>query len=44
MAALGIFAVFIHRVTVGPNGPQPAPEPVTTQQPDEVQAAREEKP
>ena len=44
MAALGILAVFFHRVTVGPKVPQPEPEPVLTLHPDEVKAAREEKP
>jgi hypothetical protein len=44
MAALGIFAVFFHRITVGPKMPQPEPEPVLTQHPDEAEAARKEKP
>src|ERR1700704_2589815 len=44
MAGLGLLAVFFHRVTVGPKVPQPEPEPVITQHPDEVEAAREEKP
>ena len=44
MAALGIFAVFFHRIAVGPKVPQPEPEPVLTRHPDEVEAARKEKP
>jgi formate dehydrogenase iron-sulfur subunit len=43
MAALGIFAVFFHRVAVGPKVPQPESEPVITEHPDEVEAAREER-
>jgi formate dehydrogenase beta subunit len=44
LAALGILGVFFHRVTVGPKIPQPEDKPVTTHHPDEVEAAREEKP
>ena len=44
MAGLGLFAVFFHRLTVGPKVPQPEDEPVITHHPDEVEAAREEKP
>ena len=44
LAAFGIFAVFFHRLTVGPKVPQPEDKPVLTHHPDEVEAAREEKP
>jgi formate dehydrogenase beta subunit len=44
MAVLGIFAVFFHRITIGPKVPQPEPVPVVEDHPDEVEAARKEKP
>jgi formate dehydrogenase beta subunit len=44
MAAFGLFAVFFHRITVGPKVPQPEPEPVITERADEAEAARKEKP
>jgi len=44
MAAFGIFAVFFHRITVGPKLPQPEPGPVITERPDEARAVRKEKP
>jgi formate dehydrogenase iron-sulfur subunit len=44
MAALGIGAVFFHRLTVGPKMPQPEAEPVLTTHPDEVEAGRKQKP
>jgi formate dehydrogenase iron-sulfur subunit len=44
MAALGVFAVFFHRVTVGPKVPQPEPEPAFTRKPRETEAAGEENP
>ena len=44
MAALGILAVFFHRLTVGPKMPQPEPEPVITDKPDEAAAADKEIP
>ena len=44
MAAFGIFAVFFHRVAVGPKVAQPEAEPVLTHQPDEAEAARKERP
>jgi len=44
MAALGVLAVFFHRVTVGPKVPQPEPQPALTRKPDETEAAREENP
>jgi hypothetical protein len=44
MAAFGILAIFFHRLAVGPKLPQPEPEPVITSHPDEVEAARKEKP
>jgi formate dehydrogenase iron-sulfur subunit len=43
-AALGILGVFFHRIAVGPKLPQPDDKPVLTHHPDEVEAAREEKP
>jgi hypothetical protein len=39
-----VFAVFFHRITVGPKVTQPEPEPVLTDHPDEVETARKEKP
>jgi formate dehydrogenase iron-sulfur subunit len=42
LAFLGIFAVFFHRITVGPKLPQP--QPVVTEHPDEVEAGRIEAP
>jgi len=42
MAFLGVFAVFFHRITVGPKRPQP--EPVVTEHPDEAETKRSEKP
>ncbi len=44
MAALGIFAVFFHRIAVGPKLPQPEPVPVVTEHPDEVETREKEKP
>jgi formate dehydrogenase iron-sulfur subunit len=44
MAFLGVFAVLFHRIAVGPKLPQPEPEPVVTERPDEVDAKRKEKP
>jgi len=44
VAFLGIFAVFFHRITVGPKWPQPEPLPVVTEQPDEAETKRSEKP
>ena len=44
MAMLGLFAVFFHRLTVGPKLPQPEEPPVVTEHPDEVEAGRREKP
>jgi Formate dehydrogenase N, transmembrane. len=43
MAVLGVFAVFFHRLTVGPKLPQPEP-PVITEHPDVDDAARRERP
>jgi formate dehydrogenase iron-sulfur subunit len=44
MAVLGLFGVFFHRIVVGPKLPQPEPVPVEDAHPDEVEAARKEKP
>ena len=44
MALLGVFAVFFHRIAVGPKLPQPEPGPVVTEHPDEAEAKRSEKP
>jgi formate dehydrogenase beta subunit len=44
MAFLGVFAVFFHRLTVGPKLPQPQPVPEAETQVDEVDAARKERP
>ena len=42
MAFVGLFAVFFHRIAVGPKMPQP--EPVVTEHPDEADTKRSEKP
>jgi len=44
MAALGVLAVFFHRITIGPKLPQGQSESVVTEHPDEVEAARKEQP
>jgi formate dehydrogenase iron-sulfur subunit len=48
MAALGVFAVFFHRIAVGPKLPraraQPEAVPIVTEHPDEAAAAEKEKP
>jgi len=44
MAALGVVAIFFHRITVGPKLPLREGETVVTAHPDEVDAARKEKP
>ena len=41
-ALLGLFAVFFHRIAVGPKLPQP--EPVVTERPDEAVTKRSEEP
>ena len=43
MAVLGVFAVFFHRITVGPKLPQPE-EPALSEPPDEAETVRREKP
>ncbi|HEU4871259.1 MAG TPA: formate dehydrogenase subunit beta [Pyrinomonadaceae bacterium] len=44
MAVLGIFAVFFHRIAIGPKLPQPEPEPVITERPNEGDTRRRELP
>jgi len=44
MAALGVFAVFFHRIAVGPKLPQPETPPPVEPQPDTVEAKRKETP
>jgi hypothetical protein len=44
MAFLGIFAVFFHRIAVGPKLPQPDDALPVESQPDTVEAARKERP
>jgi len=44
MAVLGIFAVFFHRIAIGPKLPQPEPEPVITEHPSEGDTRRREVP
>jgi hypothetical protein len=44
MAVLGVFAVFFHRITIGPKLPQPEPGPVVTEHPDEAGSGRREAP
>jgi len=44
MAALGVFAVFFHRIAVGPKLPQPETPPPVEPQPDAVEAKRKETP
>ena len=44
MAFLGIFAVFFHRIAVGPKLPQPESPPPADPQPDTVEAERKERP
>jgi hypothetical protein len=44
MAALGVFAVFFHRIAVGPKLPQPETPPPIEPQPDTVEAKRKEQP
>jgi formate dehydrogenase iron-sulfur subunit len=44
MAGLGLIGVFFHRIFVGPKLPQPEPLPAEEMHPDEVEAARRERP
>ena len=44
MGLLGIFAVFFHRVSMGPRLAQPEEPPVITEHPDPVEAKRKEQP
>ena len=44
MAVLGIFAVFFHRIAIGPKLPQPEPEPVITEHANEGDTRRREVP
>src|SRR5205807_4130485 len=44
MAFLGLFAVFFHRIAVGPKLPQPAEPQPAEPQPRTIEAKRKEKP
>jgi formate dehydrogenase iron-sulfur subunit len=44
MAMLGLFAVFFHRITMGPKMPQPEPDTVITDHPNEADSGRREVP
>ena len=44
MAVLGIFAVFFHRIAIGPKLPQAESEPVITEHPNEGDNRRREVP